>query len=206
MPSQFNSYLKKCLITCHRSILNRVLRKELLKLYGDILVVGAGHDPYGSLINKSAFVVRSDLFLFPTTIDIVTNARSMPFANKSFDAVVAIEVLEHILEFDEVLNECSRVLSDSGRMILSVPFMFPYHPDPYDFARYTPDYLNAYFLRYGFKSIDIYPFGSRICVIFDILSTSGIKAFYLLRIFSIFFSSRKIDSNAVSGFFVVAQK
>jgi 2-polyprenyl-6-hydroxyphenyl methylase/3-demethylubiquinone-9 3-methyltransferase len=42
------------------------------------------------------------------------SARRLPFADASFDAVVAVEVFEHLAEIDRVLDESARVLKPSG--------------------------------------------------------------------------------------------
>ena len=51
-----------------------------------------------------------------------TPAQNLPFKDKCFDRVFMSEVLEHIWERKMVLDECYRVLTDKGRLIMSVPF------------------------------------------------------------------------------------
>jgi len=40
---------------------------------------------------------------------------------KSFDVIFLLEVLEHIENFKTLLQECKKVLSDTGRIIISTP-------------------------------------------------------------------------------------
>ncbi len=47
---------------------------------------------------------------------------ALSFADESFDAVMALEVMEHIPDFRKAFTECARVLKPEGKMILSVPF------------------------------------------------------------------------------------
>jgi len=49
----------------------------------------------------------------------------LPFAAGSFDCVICSEVLEHIPEHDEALEELIRVLKPRGTLVISVPRYFP---------------------------------------------------------------------------------
>ena len=51
-----------------------------------------------------------------------TPAQNLPFKDKSFPRIFMSEVLEHIWERKMVLDECHRILTDEGRLIMSVPF------------------------------------------------------------------------------------
>lgn len=46
---------------------------------------------------------------------------TLPFKDKSFDLVVAFDVLEHIEEQEKALREWSRVLKKDGRVFITVP-------------------------------------------------------------------------------------
>ena len=49
----------------------------------------------------------------------------LPFANDSFDKVICAEVLEHIPDYQSVLDEIRRVLKPGGIFATSVPRWFP---------------------------------------------------------------------------------
>ncbi|MFL2734006.1 MAG: class I SAM-dependent methyltransferase [Gammaproteobacteria bacterium] len=55
----------------------------------------------------------------------VTDARKLPFSDNSFDYVICSEVLEHIIEFEEVISEINRILKPGGTFAASVPKFFP---------------------------------------------------------------------------------
>jgi methionine biosynthesis protein MetW len=51
----------------------------------------------------------------------VTDARELPFEQGSFDAAICLEVLEHVFQPQQVLEEIRRVLRAGGRVITTVP-------------------------------------------------------------------------------------
>jgi SAM-dependent methyltransferase len=53
------------------------------------------------------------------------NALSLPFADGTFDRVIASEVLEHIPDDVQALGELTRVLRDGGTMAVTVPTWLP---------------------------------------------------------------------------------
>ena len=111
------------------------------------LNVGAGGDIYQRIRKLTrAEIVQIDIDAARKP-DIVASVCSMPmFADASFDAVFMMEVLEHVTEPQQALSEIRRILKPGGRLILSVPFIFPLHDEPHDYYRYTK-YGLAYMLR-----------------------------------------------------------
>jgi SAM-dependent methyltransferase len=65
------------------------------------------------------------------------DALALPFRDECVEAVLALEVLEHMPAPQGLLTEASRVLTDGGMLILTTPFMFGVH-DYRDYFRYTP--------------------------------------------------------------------
>jgi SAM-dependent methyltransferase len=53
------------------------------------------------------------------------DALRLPFANRSFDAVIASEILEHITRDERALSEIARVLKPGGRVAVTVPRFWP---------------------------------------------------------------------------------
>jgi len=60
-----------------------------------------------------------------TTGCVQADALHLPFANESFDAVIASEVLEHIRQDDRAFAEIGRVLKPGGRVAVTVPRFWP---------------------------------------------------------------------------------
>lgn len=53
--------------------------------------------------------------------------RQLSFEDGAFDAIVSLDVFEHIPEYREAFSECARVLRPGGRMMWSVPFVSAFH-------------------------------------------------------------------------------
>ncbi|MGA9790078.1 MAG: class I SAM-dependent methyltransferase [Terriglobales bacterium] len=75
------------------------------------------------------------------SVDVVGDARKMPFCNASMDVVLITQVLEHIPDPIAVIGEIRRVLKPGGTLLLSVPSIFPQHGSPGDYWRYMPQGL-----------------------------------------------------------------
>lgn len=70
--------------------------------------------------------VRCDLY--PTRADIErVDMQAMPFADASFDLLLANHVLEHVADLDRSLTEIHRVLKPDGHAILQTPFSRKLH-------------------------------------------------------------------------------
>ena len=56
---------------------------------------------------------------------VVGDALSLPYADQTFDCVIASEILEHIPEDDAAIAELTRVLRVGGTLVVSVPRWLP---------------------------------------------------------------------------------
>lgn len=101
--------------------------------------------------------------------DLLADACSLPFQEKAFDCIICAELLEHIKNPHEVLKEMWRVLMPGGIVLLTAPFMFPVHPDPNDYGRYTDQYWQEILSDNNFCNISIEWQGGCWCVLLDIL-------------------------------------
>lgn len=104
-----------------------------------VLVVGCGDGSarYGALGQVAdARWLETDVSLAGSA-RVVCDASDLPFADGSFDLVVATAVLEHVLEPQRCVDEVHRVLADDGLVWATTPFMQQVHMGEYDFTRFT---------------------------------------------------------------------
>jgi SAM-dependent methyltransferase/uncharacterized protein YbaR (Trm112 family) len=98
------------------------------------LVIGAGDAQISP--GSGAELVYSDVAVGPLT-QLVCDAHDIPFADASFDAVVANSVLEHVADPYRCVDEIHRVLRPDGFVYAVTPFMQQVHMGRYDFTRFT---------------------------------------------------------------------
>lgn len=125
-----------------RRALYKVVRRIGPEVGGSILDFGCGSKPYRSLFTNADRYLGVDIEQSghdhaTSQVDVYYDGRHLPFADHEFDNVVAFEVFEHVFNLPEMLTEIRRVLKPGGEIVFSVPFAWPEHEQPYDFARYT---------------------------------------------------------------------
>jgi ubiquinone/menaquinone biosynthesis C-methylase UbiE len=67
-------------------------------------------------------------------IDIVSDIISIPVPDASFDAILCVEVFEHLVEPARAIAEFARILRPGGMLILTAPFCSLTHFAPHYFA------------------------------------------------------------------------
>ncbi len=100
--------------------------------YPRFLDAGCGAGPALAFLQNQGFqVTGSDLVLYPleqarqrSSQAALVNAdlrSGLPFANHSFDVILASEVIEHLADANAFLTECWRVLAPGGCLLLTTP-------------------------------------------------------------------------------------
>lgn len=69
-----------------------------------------------------------------SSIDIVADITDIPVESASFDAVMCIEVLEHVPDPTAAVRELVRVLRPGGTLVITAPFASLTHFAPYHFS------------------------------------------------------------------------
>lgn len=89
-------------------------------------------------------------------LDIVSDITSIPVKDKSFDAIMCIEVLEHIPRPIDAIQEFSRLLKKGGKLIVTAPFNSITHFSPYFFnTGLTKYWYQEHLKNAGFKINEI---------------------------------------------------
>ena len=107
---------------------------------GTLLDYGCGNRPYESLFQAGiqkyigVDVVQNK---FNTVSYVVPTNALLPLENDSVDTVLSTQVLEHVSEPKDYIQEVARVLRPGGTFILTCPGTYMLHEEPYDFFRYT---------------------------------------------------------------------
>lgn len=84
-------------------------------------------------------------------LDILGDAKNLPFDSYTFNTVLMLQVLEHIDNPESAIKEASRVLKTEGMLIISVPFLYPVHDAPYDYFRFTEYALRSLLKQFNLK-------------------------------------------------------
>ncbi len=92
-----------------------------------------------------------------TTPNIFADVTRTPLEDQSVDCILCTEVLEHLPNPQACVDEVHRLLRNDGVALVSVPFFYPVHADPYDFQRFTEDGLRRLFRE--FKSVEVHRMG-----------------------------------------------
>lgn len=160
-------------------IIRKNLFKSLKKITSEIkankvIDVGCGSKPYKDLFKVNEYigidVEVSGHNHSNSEIDFFYDGRTIPFSDSSFDIVFSSEVLEHVFEPEKFISEIYRVVKVNGLVILTCPFIWDEHEQPYDFARYTSFGIKYLFENNNFKIINYIKTTNYIETIFQMLS------------------------------------
>lgn len=108
----------------------------------DILNLGCGNKPIVGAINHDRIIHRPD-------IDIAWDLNDLPWpwADNSFDLIVALAVLEHLrINLIESVNECWRILRPGGELYIKLPYWDSEvsYIDPTHYWRFSPSSLDIF--------------------------------------------------------------
>ena len=112
-----------------------------------VLTVGAGggvNERLRNIADQNGFEVFSFDIDDEKQPDILGDLCAYDFSDQQYDIVVVSEVLEHLHSPHLGVQNLYNALKPGGRLILTTPFIFPIHDQPYDYFRYT---------KYGLKHL-----------------------------------------------------
>lgn len=137
--------------SCELVALHRLLRT--LELFGPVLDLGCGDGSVAASLFREIDVgldferpsLERALSLSSFSACVQGDARAMPFKSQSFGVVFSNSVIEHIPGLESVLAESSRILRDSGHLLVTTPSVY--------FAEELP--FSRLFHRLGLSSLGV---------------------------------------------------
>jgi SAM-dependent methyltransferase len=172
------------------SLLRRAEHEALSTISLSGKVVDLGGDSHGEYLKYfkgtfSSTAVNMDTDTAPEVFHDLEEP--LPFENNSYDHALLINVLEHIFNYRQLLIETVRIIKPKGSVVIAVPFLFPIHPSPNDYWRYSKQTLEAECAHAGLTIIKLVPLGTGVFsvryVLLDRLMPSPIRfiSHYTLR-------------------------
>jgi SAM-dependent methyltransferase len=100
-------------------------------------------------------VVNCEVVGYDST-DVLAVAERLPFADDTFDAVMSLNVLEHVKDPFQAARELMRVLKPGGELMCVAPFLQPLHGYPHHYYNMTRQGIDNLFAPLSERRIEIY--------------------------------------------------
>lgn len=100
-------------------------------------------------------VVNYEIVEYDTT-DVLGAAERLPFADESFDAVLSLNVLEHVKDPFQAAREIMRVMKPGAELMAVAPFLQPLHGYPHHYYNMTAKGLENLFSPLEERSVSVY--------------------------------------------------
>lgn len=176
--------------------INRSLQ-ELIAPPSLVLDIGCGEQPWKYVVEAEGGsytgvdVVQNS----KKSVDLLADITKLPVRANTFDIVICSEVLEHIADTADAFMEITRITKPGGYIILTTPFGYPLHEEPFDFVRLTPYNISLQAKRNSLEVIKLKTTGNEIEVIATILDYILIKMYPLPQ--PLFYKIIKILSRVI---------
>ncbi len=138
--------------------------RVMTKLAGDLLEpglavgldVGCGTNAYKSLFSRfTDDFFGIDIATTPY-IDVKGDIKQLPFKSASIDLITCNMTIEHVRNYESLINEIWRALKPGGVLMIDLPLMMELHGEE-DFWRFTKH--SAKYLFKKFKILSVAPCG-----------------------------------------------
>lgn len=151
------------------------------RLEGRLLDVGCGRKPYRDLFQSTEYVgleIDTPENRECKQADSYYAGETFPFQDKYFDGVICNQVLEHVFTPDQFLAEIMRILKPDGTLLLTVPFVWDEHEQPWDYARYSSFGLKHLLERNGFAIMEHRKINSDVRALFQLVNAYLFKVLW----------------------------
>lgn len=217
--------IKFIIMTRRRYYLDNLLNHQ--DFSGNILDIGGKKENKRGNFDPNKFTkVKSWEYLnidAETKPDYLMDLSALSSITKKFDFVLICEVFEHIENPEQLIIDVFKILKENGRLIISMPFLYPNHADPNDYQRWTKDKFHLEFKKSNLKLNNIISMGGLFSVFHDMIHFSFYNSNYknslwkklvvkvILKIFWIVSNLHEIKlkkeiNHTTTGYFVIASK
>lgn len=143
--------------------------------HGDVLDYGAGKLAWrDELRRKGSSYFSLDVYDAHPELDLLhPGGAPYPLSANSYDTIFCSSVLEHSPDPLLLLKDMRRFLRDPGTVILSAPFVYYLHGEPYDYWRFSKYGLEELAERSGFTVVKMEAYGSGLYHILNLPSIAS---------------------------------
>lgn len=156
-----------------RKNLNAAMINMSPEMTGSLLDIGCGSKPYRSIFNVESYIgldIDSPITRERGIADDLYDGNRFPYLDQTFDSALCNQVLEHVFNPGDFLKEINRVLKPGAKLLLTVPFVWDEHEQPYDYARYSSFGLRALLEKSGFAICQHKKLGADATVLFQLIN------------------------------------
>lgn len=138
---------------CRRA-LYRAIQFHALQFHGDVLDFGCGSKPYAVFFGTCSSYTGLEYDTLGNrarkSASLFYDGITIPLDDAAVDGVLSTQTLEHVSNPEHIVSEWARVLRPGGKLLITVPLMWPEHEMPNDFQRYTMNGIKALLGKAGF--------------------------------------------------------
>lgn len=145
----------------------------IVRLKGNLLDIGCGTKPYERICNVDKYTgleIDDEGNRNHSFADVFYDGNLLPFQDKNFDSILVSQVFEHVFNPHQFLKEINRVTKIDGLFLITVPFVWDEHEQPYDYARYSSFGLKYILNENGFEVIEHRKSNNGVEVIFQLIN------------------------------------
>jgi SAM-dependent methyltransferase len=148
----YNYYCMRLIARAFEGLVHKYLRQGQ---GARVIDLGCGTRPYEPLFQgRAAEYIGVDIGKNSRADVVLTPGQPVPLPNGTADVVISSQVLEHVVDVQDYLAECRRLLKPDGLLLLSTHGFWLYHPYPIDVRRWTCWGLKHDIEKQGFRVED----------------------------------------------------